>query len=269
MEIYFIYVLSVIELYNHDNNKGCLAQIYTGEGKTLIVSMLTLLLCKKKKTNVDIVIVLQCCQQQMLKNQVLFINYFNYLSLIIYMNQIRERKSFHVMIVKLYMEIHIVSKLIYQDMNIQNQERWEIDNKDMLLLIKLIPCLLMHYSWIDMGLNLQSRAKPFDSDPEGMMAIQLLTQTNILKKTQQLVKMLNKFYSLISFKLYQLYEKILIESAIQAKFNLLEGVNYKIDNDNIRIVDYQNTGVVHKENMQWEKGLHQFLQIKHKVPQLH
>ncbi|CAD8090893.1 unnamed protein product [Paramecium sonneborni] len=206
---------------------------------------------QKEKTNVEIVIVLQCCQQQMLKNQVLFINYFNYLSLIIYM-----RKSFHVMIVKLYMEIHIVSKLIlrheYSKLGtmgyviLDKVDSMFIDgNNNKTILITPIPGMLDLNIILGLIWDQICKVEP-----------NLLTNKKVWirsrwydeKKLNNQLRCFNKFYPLVSFKLYQ------------------QGVNYKIDNDNIRIGDYQNTGVVHKENKQLEKGFHQFLQIKHKVP---
>jgi preprotein translocase subunit SecA len=53
-----------------------------------------------------------------------------------------------------------------------------------------------------------------------------------------------------------------IENAIYAKFSCTKGKEYIIRNKKIKIVDHNNTGIVH-ENMTWSDGLHQFLQLKH------
>ena len=41
-----------------------------------------------------------------------------------------------------------------------------------------------------------------------------------------------------------------------------ENIHYIIDNGKIVPVDFKNTGCLQK-NVEWENGLHQFLQIKH------
>ena len=60
-------------------------------------------------------------------------------------------------------------------------------------------------------------------------------------------------------------------NAYKAKHEMLENVDYIITDDPdfegqkiIKVVDYQNTGVIH-ERMVWSEGLHQFLQIKHGI----
>jgi len=44
-------------------------------------------------------------------------------------------------------------------------------------------------------------------------------------------------------------KKTWIENAILAMFHFHESKHYLIDNNNVRIIDYSNTGVVHKDNM--------------------
>lgn len=56
-------------------------------------------------------------------------------------------------------------------------------------------------------------------------------------------------------------------SAVQAKYYMEKDVHYILAHDQkremvIAPVDYYNTGIV-QENTSWEKGLHQFLQLKH------
>ena len=45
------------------------------------------------------------------------------------------------------------------------------------------------------------------------------------------------------------------------KFN----VNYNIKENKIHIIDSENTGII-KKNTVWQKGLHQFMEAKHKLP---
>lgn len=56
-----------------------------------------------------------------------------------------------------------------------------------------------------------------------------------------------------------------VNSAYSAKFDFVKGKHYIIRDDEVKIVDLHNTGIVHK-NMKWTDGLHQFIQIKEKVP---
>ncbi|CAF1614910.1 unnamed protein product, partial [Didymodactylos carnosus] len=53
-----------------------------------------------------------------------------------------------------------------------------------------------------------------------------------------------------------------IDSAIHAKYRSKNEQHYIIKNGKIAPVDAQNTGIV-QQNMHWNNGLHQFLQIKH------
>ena len=68
-----------------------------------------------------------------------------------------------------------------------------------------------------------------------------------------------------SFVKYQL--KKWIDSAIMASFYYHENINYlvvqkKTGRHYIAPVDYSNTGIV-QEKVEWQNGLHQFLQLKH------
>lgn len=58
--------------------------------------------------------------------------------------------------------------------------------------------------------------------------------------------------------------KVWIKSAYAAKYNLTQNREYLVLDGQIKIVDYSNTGIVHK-NMKWTDGLQQFLQLKHDV----
>jgi preprotein translocase subunit SecA len=53
-----------------------------------------------------------------------------------------------------------------------------------------------------------------------------------------------------------------IDSAIYAKYRCQNGKHYILRNSKIAPVDAINTGIV-QQNMHWNNGLHQFLQIKH------
>lgn len=57
-----------------------------------------------------------------------------------------------------------------------------------------------------------------------------------------------------------------IRSAIDAKMNLRKGDNYEIINQEIIIVDKENTGEM-KKNMRWGNGIHQYLEMKHNIKQ--
>lgn len=79
----------------------------------------------------------------------------------------------------------------------------------------------------------------------------------------------NKVAYRIPTYLYDLFLNELphwIESALQANYRMSLGVEYRINNKNeILPIDHCSTGVT-QENTQWERGLHQFLQLKHQVP---
>lgn len=53
-----------------------------------------------------------------------------------------------------------------------------------------------------------------------------------------------------------------IDSAVNAMFNMKQGFDYVLKDDNVVVVDAANTGV-HHPTMRWSDGLHQFLQMKH------
>ena len=53
-----------------------------------------------------------------------------------------------------------------------------------------------------------------------------------------------------------------ILSAISAAHEYKQGVHYIIDKNKVIPVDFRNTGCLQK-NVEWENGLHQFLQMKH------
>lgn len=46
-----------------------------------------------------------------------------------------------------------------------------------------------------------------------------------------------------------------IDSAIQAYYFKKENRHYIVENDDVKIVDHDNTGVIQK-NMRWKEGLH-------------
>lgn len=56
-----------------------------------------------------------------------------------------------------------------------------------------------------------------------------------------------------------------IDSAIAAAFVYQEKKHYLVKDKKIVPVDYKNNGAL-QENVHWENGLHQFLQIKHGLP---
>lgn len=53
-----------------------------------------------------------------------------------------------------------------------------------------------------------------------------------------------------------------VARAIAAKFDYIIKKNYILDDNKIKIVDANNTGVI-QQSMRWSDGLHQFLEIKH------
>ncbi|XP_065684081.1 uncharacterized protein LOC105845055 isoform X2 [Hydra vulgaris] len=55
-----------------------------------------------------------------------------------------------------------------------------------------------------------------------------------------------------------------IENAIKAKYLYNQGCEYRIVNEEIKLVDCNNTGIT-CQNTRWENGLHQFLEIKHRL----
>lgn len=58
---------------------------------------------------------------------------------------------------------------------------------------------------------------------------------------------------------------IWVQNANKARYHLKRDREYVIRDNEVKIVDLHNSGIVFK-NMKWSDGLHQFLQIKNKVP---
>ncbi len=51
--------------------------------------------------------------------------------------------------------------------------------------------------------------------------------------------------------------------AVKVAHDYEEGKDYIILKDEVRIVDYRHTGQVHASNMRWQHGIHSFVEVKH------
>ncbi|CAD8172278.1 unnamed protein product [Paramecium pentaurelia] len=284
-------LLAVIELYNHNFNQGRLAQIYTGEGKTLIIAMLAILLNQKKQSNVDVVTsspVLATRDAEQLKE------FYSSFSVTVSHN-IGGSKSITKGMLPCYN-----SKVVYGDphsfqadiLRHEYQERGtmgnrkqeyiivdEVDsmlidgNSNKTLLSSPLPGMLdltkvLRLIWDEIckaESNLSTEKKVMIIDEENYYSVDLKEYVESTLNLQ-LKDVLNEFIPKYRLNYIEFMKKTWIENAIQAKYNLHEDCHYKIENNNVRIIDFQNTGVIHKNNMQWEKGLHQFVQLKHNLP---
>ncbi|CAK57063.1 unnamed protein product (macronuclear) [Paramecium tetraurelia] len=286
-----VQLLSVVELYSHENNQGRLAQIFTGEGKTLIVAMLAILLCKKKKVNVDIVTsspVLAIRDAQELAS---FYKLFSisvahningsqnqklkmfpcYESQVIY----GDPHSFQADILRHeYSELGTMGSRQQGYIIVDEVDSMLIDgNSNKTLLSTPIPGMLdltkvLRLIWDEICKSLPN----LSTDKKVMIMNENEYYTTDLdeyvEKTLdlQLKQVVYNFIPKFRINYIKFMKKTWIENAILAKFHFQESKHYLIDNNNVRIIDFQNTGVVHKDNMQWQKGLHQFIQLKHNLP---
>ncbi|CAD8090481.1 unnamed protein product [Paramecium sonneborni] len=286
-----VQLLSVIELYNHNTNKGRLAQIYTGEGKTLIVAMLAILICKKKRVNVDIVtsspvLAIRDAQELAQFYQLFQVSVSHNINGQLnqkqkmypcYNNQViyGDPHSFQADILRHeYSELGTMGNRQQGYVIIDEVDSMLIDgNSNKTLLSSPIPGMLdltkvLRLIWDEICKvepNLLTNKKVWIRDKDNNLTVDLeeyILSTLDIQLKETLLNYIPKFrLNYINF-----IKKKWIQNAINAKFHLHENKHYKVDNNNIRIIDYQNTGVVHKDNMQWEKGLHQFIQLKHNLP---
>eukprot|EP00828_Plagiopyla_frontata_P022071 TRINITY_DN28657_c0_g1_i1.p1 TRINITY_DN28657_c0_g1~~TRINITY_DN28657_c0_g1_i1.p1 ORF type:complete len:177 (-),score=40.14 TRINITY_DN28657_c0_g1_i1:62-592(-) len=86
-------------------------------------------------------------------------------------------------------------------------------------------------------------------------------ENEIIKEIQQNLKQIypNFLRQFINLQLNKW-----IQNAIIAQYYFQENANYIVDNDEIKPVDYENTGQI-QSSTSWGDGLHQFLQIKHNL----
>ncbi|CAD8105185.1 unnamed protein product [Paramecium sonneborni] len=287
-------LLSVIELYNHDINKGRLAQIYTGEGKTVIIAMLAILLCRKRRRNVDIVTsspVLAIRDAQDLDS---FYKLFQVsVSHNINGSENQKEKMFPCYKCQvIYGEPHSFQADIlrheYQELGTMGDRQSgyiivdEVDsmlidgNSNKTLLSSSTPGMLdfkkvFQLIWDEICkqeqnllTNLKILIPAQGSGLDKVVDLSEYVEKTLKIQQDQILKHILPQSNLnyISFML-----KTWIESAILAKFKLQENKHYKIDNNAVRIIDFENTGVVHKDNTQWQKGLHQFIELKHNLTQ--
>ncbi|CAK63413.1 unnamed protein product (macronuclear) [Paramecium tetraurelia] len=284
-------LLSVIELYNHNHDKGRLAQIYTGEGKSLIVAMLAILLNKKKNANVDIVTsspVLATRDAQQLES------FYKSFSVSVSHNINETQKSTIGMLPcyncsVIYGDPHSFEADILRHeyserdtMGNRKQEYIIVDEVDSMLidgnshktlLSAPIPGMLdltkvLRLIWDEIcktESNLSTENKVMIVDKDNYYSVDL---NEYIESTLnlQLKEALYQFIPKYRLKYIDFMKKTWIENAIHAKYQLHKDCHYQIENDKLRIIDYQNTGVIHGDNMHWEKGLHQFVQLKHNLP---
>ncbi|CAD8204793.1 unnamed protein product [Paramecium octaurelia] len=286
-----VQLLSVFELYNHENNQGRLAQIYTGEGKTLIVAMLAILLCKKKKVNVDIVTSSPVLAVRDAQELAQFYKLFSisvahningsqnqkqkmfpcYKSQVIY----GDPHSFQADILRHeYSELGTMGNRQQGYIIVDEVDSMLIDgNSNKTLLSTPIPGMLdltkvLRLIWDEICKSLPN----LSTDRKVMITTEKEYYTvdleEYIEKTLdlQLQQVVYNFIPKFRINYIKFMKKTWIENAILAKFHFQESKHYLIDNNNVRIIDFQNTGVVHKDNMQWQKGLHQFIQLKHNLP---
>ncbi|CAD8123724.1 unnamed protein product [Paramecium sonneborni] len=287
-----VQLLSEIELFNHCDNKGRLAQIYTGEGKKLIVAMLSVLLCKKKRINVDIVTSSHVLAIRDAKDLSPFYSLFKItVSHNINVSEYKEgilpcyncqiiygdTNSFQADILRHeYSELGTMGNRQQGYIIIDEVDSMLIDgnsnktilsspNPAMIDLTKVLRLIWDEICKVEPNLLKNKRKVWIESTrQDGNLTVDL---EEYIENTLniQLKDTLKNFFLPFRLDYIHFMKKFWIDSTIQAKFYLQEDVNYKVDKDKVRIIDDQNTGVVHKENMHWQKGLHQFIQLKHQL----
>ncbi|CAK79203.1 unnamed protein product (macronuclear) [Paramecium tetraurelia] len=285
-----VQLLSVLELYNHNEDKGRLAQIYTGEGKSLIIAMLAILLCKKKNQNVDIVtsspVLAIRDSQELAKFYELFkVSVTHNIHKSIEQNERRvscytfqviygDPHSFQGDILSHeYSESGIMLERKQEYIIVDEVDSMLIDgnsnktilsssNPGMLDLTKVLGLIWDEICKVEKQLSTDMKVMMIVGQDYYSVDLQEYLENTLNIQIQDVLK---NYLPRFRLNYINFMKKIWIENAIEAKFHLHEKKHYLIDNQ-IRIIDYQNTGVVHKVDMQWQKGLHQFLQLKHNLP---
>ncbi|CAD8190635.1 unnamed protein product [Paramecium octaurelia] len=285
-----VQLLSVLELYNHNSNKGRLAQIYTGEGKSLIVAMLAILLNKKKNSNVDVVTsssVLATRDVEQLES------FYKSFSVSVSHNINETQKCYNEMLPcykcsVIYGDPHSFEADILRHeysergtMGSRKQEYIIVDEVDSMLidgnshktmlsapipgmvdLTKVLRLIWDEICKTESNLSTENKVMIVDKDNYYSVDLKEYIESAI---NLQLEEVLHQFIPKYRLKYINFMKKTWIENAILAKYKLHQYCHYQIENDKVRIIDYQNTGVIHGDNMHLDKGLHQFVQLKHNI----
>lgn len=308
--------LSLSLLY-HENGAGKIAQINTGEGKTIIIAMLAVLFCLDGH-RVDIGelselhwIIFDVCvlvttspelsipQSKDMKN---FFDLFKLASANVDEGDKKAAYKCDVLYGSInefegdvlqdeYLKEDIRSNRLYDIVIIDEADSMLIDGINNIIRLSspmpgmsdLIPCLVavameLESVETDMktdesgeifyhGKDCKTIKKPLnDSQPEFVEAMvndKLIKRIKNHDNSQAIKDEIKIPKHLLKFVLENRL-MAWIKSAYLAKHDYVLGRDYVIRDDDIKIVDLYNTGIVYR-NMKWADGLHQFLQIKHDI----
>ena len=165
-------------------------------------------------------------------------------------------------------ELKIILTIIWQELNRTFERIVQIENK--------LVCILSPYKIDDNGkiIFLKSEGQKNESDDDFLEIedpylfienhIKNYFEKTLFKSNENLLHIPQHLKSFANRQLSKW-----IYNAWQAKFAYQENIDYLISEDkygkkSIVPIDYRNTGIV-QTNTSWPDGLHQFLQIKHKL----
>ncbi|MBS4165479.1 Uncharacterized protein NEOC65_000539 [Neochlamydia sp. AcF65] len=275
IELHSIQTLTVLGLLAHETS--CIAQVKTGEGKSLIVTLLAFVLAMQNKS-VHVISSSQNLARRDQQQAAKFFNIFAISSSHICKNE-PEANSFKANI--LYgtatdFEFAVMREMLYfkplfpqhSEHNLFKRFNYAIiDELDNLTIdtaansARLGNAAEIHFNWV---------YKPIFAFVKANYTKSLFKDESL----QQLKEFLKEYSNgKFSSQVHQLGNRQLknwLKSAFKALFVLQENIDYVVDaksgedKKKILIVDAINTGRIHKHS-RWSHGLHEFVEIKHSI----
>ncbi|CAF1367499.1 unnamed protein product [Rotaria sordida] len=278
-DIQIFSLLLLIE--NRHHSQGRLAQICTGEGKSIIVAMLAVYLSLPPlNKHVDIITTSEILARRDAEE---FTSFYQMFDLTVGHNcyDPPESPNYNVHIV--YGTVnHFAGDLLRTEFYLQTEVRAHrpyeaaiVDEVDSMFIdqhqhytqlasltpgYKSLNVILRFIFAFFQKFNITEENEFVIRQPHGYVKIDALTFIQDKLKNNKLIRFPAYRQSYINTKLPKW-----IKGARRALYDLQQDVDYVISKDGrIIVVDYANTGVSHL-NMNWSDGVHQFLQLKHNL----
>lgn len=250
---YPIQLISVLSIIVHPSSvKGRLAQIKTGEGKSLIVAMLSAFWAMQQQC-VDII---TSSQSLAIRDQEKYASFYQELGLSSSHICVKEPNTHHFCAPIVYgtntdFEFSILREKLY-DNPARNHRRMDV------AIVDEVDNFLM-----DKGLQSARIAVPaIQTYQDIKYSIHQYVATNMHMSIESFLKQENKLDANIIDQLPTYYLAQWVTSAKQAQLKN-ENVDYVIKGDQVIIID-ENTGEL-QHGSRWQHGLHEFVEIKHNI----
>ncbi|CAF4581916.1 unnamed protein product [Rotaria sp. Silwood1] len=277
-----IQILSLLLLIeNQRQGQGRLAQIRTGEGKSIIVAMLAVYLSLPPlNKRVDIITTSEILARRDAEE---FASFYQMFDLTVGHNCYDRPDSPNYNVHIIYGTVnHFAGDLLRTEFYLQTEVRAHrpyeaaiVDEVDSMFIdqhqhytqlasltpgYKSLNVILRFIFAFFQKFNITEKNEFVIRQPHGYVKVDALTFIQDKLNNDKLIRFPAYRQSYINTKLPKW-----IKAAKRALYDLQQDVDYVISKDGrIIVVDYANTGVSHL-NMNWSDGVHQFLQLKHNL----